>query len=147
MFAFNTIPQSGTSFLDEAQAGALSPVVGRCELTGAMHRVPVSPLAAERFARRLSEVPANVTDWSAQDLRELSASLCPWDVAECERVLALLASHGSAEAFECIAELRPELSPELKDFAELAFATALGWLGFDYVREWDDTAPMIQAAA
>lgn len=134
-----------TSYLDLAQVSEQLPaVVGICEATGAVRRVPVTTLAAERFERSLQQVAANVADWSGDDLQALCASLCPWDVAECERTLALLASHGSAEAFECIAELRPELAPELKEFAELAFATALGWLGFDYERAWDDTAPSVQ---
>jgi len=119
----------------------------RCERTGAFHQVPAERTVSERFERALADVPADISTWDDSEVRALVAALETWDVEACEHTLATLASHGGAVAFELIAELRMELPTEVKEFAELAFARALGHLGFDYIRDPDDTAPRVVARA
>lgn len=117
---------------------------GGCVVTGARYQVPASAEVISRFAAASGRVDhEEVSRWSVEDLREMVARCSPWKQEECEHLLVVLSSHGSPEAFDLVAQLRAEVPEELKEFSEIAFARTLGWLGLDYHREPEQTAPAI----
>lgn len=118
-----------------------------CQTTNAVMCVPVSPGTANRYLRLHDLVPEGLTSWSDELLEELLDELDE-DVTEVwERVLILLAHHRSATAARILSELRFQTPPELGEFAELAYAESLGWLGYDYVREPSALTPIIRPVA
>ena len=85
--------------------------------------------------------------WADELLEELVEELDDDATEVWERVLILLAHHRSATATRILSELRAQSPPELAEFAELAYAESLGWLGYDYVREPSALTPTIRPAA
>ncbi len=114
-----------------------------CEPTGAVMVVPISLRVAERYLELHDLLPGGLHDWPEADLDDLVQEVDGADVDTWERVLIMLAHHRSRRAAGLLLELGFQVPPELKSFAELAFAESLGWLGFDYVRESIEERPVI----
>ncbi len=106
-----------------------------CQTTSAVMCVPVSQGTANRYLRLHDLVPEGLPGWADELLEELVDELEDDATEAWERVLILLAHHRSRTASRLLSELRFQSPPELGEFAELAYAESLGWLGYDYVRE------------
>jgi len=117
-----------------------------CLPTGATMCVPVDRDMARRYAELHDILPGDLTGWTEEALDDLIHEIEPDDVESYQRVLILLAHHRSERASELIAELRPNLPVDLAQFAEMAYAESLNWLGLDYVRQFDWETPLITPA-
>ena len=117
-----------------------------CMPTGATMCVPVEHDMAMRYAELHNILPNDLSEWSEEALDELIHEIEPDDVESYQRALILLAHHRSERASELIAELRPNLTPDLAQFAEMAYAESLNWLGLDYVRQLGWETPLITPA-
>ncbi len=115
-----------------------------CYSTMAMMQVPVSGRTSDRYLALHELLPKGLTRWSKEDLDDLVEELSHDDTQTWERVLILLAHHQSPAAMEILTDLREQAPPDLAEFAELAYAESLTWLGFDYLRDSRDGPPVIR---
>ena len=123
----------------------LSPVmITICQTTSAVMCVPVSQSTANRYLRLHDLVPEELPSWAEELLDDLVEELDDADNDTWEHVLILLAHHRSRTASRMLSELKFQVPPELGEFAELAYAESLGWLGYDYVREPSAMVPTIR---
>jgi hypothetical protein len=103
--------------------------------SGTVMAVPVDTVTAARYLELHDIIPDSLPTWPETDLDELVDELVDGDFDSCERVLILLAHHKSSHAAALLQELMEILPVELDSFAELAYAEAIGWLGYNYVRQ------------
>ena len=105
-----------------------------CEETAALMQVRVSRATAQRYLQLHAVIPARLTCWPRERLTELVDELADDDSPTWERVLILLGHHGSEAAVQILCDLAQQVPVDLREFAELAYAESLTWIGVDYVR-------------
>lgn len=112
---------------------------------GTLMAVHVDAHTATRYLELHDIIPDSLPDWPAEDLDELIDELDPGDPSTFERTLILLAHHKSPRAVDLVREIAADLPEELVCFAELAYAEAIGWLGYNYISDGDGP-PTIEAS-
>lgn len=105
-----------------------------CGLTGALRCVAVPEEAAAQYRRLCASVPRGVEGWGDEAVLELLEELEGGEDEAFARVVVVLAHHRSERACKVLHELFGQAPGDLKPLAELAWAQALGWLGWEYRR-------------
>lgn len=107
---------------------------GVCRQTGALRCVAVPEEAAAEYRRLCASVPRGVALWSDEAAMELLEELEGGEDEAFARVVVVLAHHRSELACKVLHDLYGQAPEDLRPLAELAWAQALGWLGWEYRR-------------
>jgi hypothetical protein len=112
-----------------------------CSATRVPHRTRLDYLAdhdllPELGAEGLGEDALRVLVAAAEE----SGSTDHWREA-----LILLAHHRSELAKDVLAGLEDRVPPDVRDYWELAYAEAVGWLGCEFIRDADGVAHILPA--